>query len=788
MHSAKIIVVEDEAIVALNLRQQLRKLGYDVVATAASGEAALRAIAETWPDLILMDINLQGDIDGIETTARIPEEVRPPVIYLTAHAEDATLERARRTKPYGYLMKPTFEQELHATIVMVLERRKSEVAIEASEQRLRLALDAAEMGTWELDSETRAIVPAGRTHEILGLREEDAPYSLDAFLGRLHEADRPLATRTFAALLADDAPHRVELRRTGADGHIRWLQVQARACALERGVRRIIGVVQDITERRQIDEELARHARELDAEVQQRRKAEAALRSTTETLTKVIDASPLAIIAIDERELVTIWNPAAERTYGIAATEMLGQRPEKSWSKVMLPGAPTQRDIWRRVRQEREIRGVEVRRVLLDGSVRDFYLSAAVLDDGDGPGGILFVTEDITQRKATEEQLRQLQKLEAVGQLTGGIAHDFNNLLAVVQGNLELLNAHASAIDALSGGLVTEALDATQRGASLTHRLLAYSRRQQLEPSLTDIEKLIGNLVGLLRRVIPESIRVETLVAPGAWKTLIDAHQLENALLNLAVNARDAMPEGGALTIAVENAILDEDYAGQNPEVNAGSYVMVSVSDTGTGMPKEIVDRAVEPFFTTKPVGHGTGLGLSMVYGFVKQSGGHLKIYSEPGHGTTVKLYLPMARSGQEPDDVKAGAKPVAVSTGEHLILVVDDDASIRRLEVRMLNSLGYKSVVAEAGPAGLAALEANPDIDLLLTDIVLPGGMSGPALADAANQMRPELKVVFMSGYAPAGVIRPEALKNRPFLSKPFTKADLADAVREALEGGGSA
>ena len=395
---------------------------------------------------------------------------------------------------------------------------------------------------------------------------------------------------------------------------------------------------------------------------------------------------------------------------------------------------------------------------------------------------VLAVVRDVTERRTVEDQLRQAQKIEAIGQLTGGVAHDFNNLLAVMQGNLELLE-EASRGDPTAAELIADALDAASRGASLTHRLLAFSRQQQLAPSAVQVGALVTGLIGVLRRVVEESVRIETLIAPGLWTSKIDAHQLENALLNLAVNARDAMPDGGKLTIAVENAVLDADYARDRTEVTPGRYVLLSVSDTGTGMPKEVAARALEPFFTTKPVGKGTGLGLPMVYGFVKQSGGHLAIYSEPGLGTTVRLYLPEFSSEPTPSSIAEDKAPLAAD-GEAVVLVVEDDEAVRRLQLRMLGSLQYRTLAAPDGASGLAILESDARVDLLLTDIVLPGGMSGPALVDLARRVRPDLKVIFVSGYAPATVKERYDLSSVQVLGKPFTRADLAHAIREMLAG----
>jgi PAS domain S-box-containing protein len=395
---------------------------------------------------------------------------------------------------------------------------------------------------------------------------------------------------------------------------------------------------------------------------------------------------------------------------------------------------------------------------------------------------VLAVVRDVTERRAVESQLRQAQKMEAIGQLTGGIAHDFNNLLAVMMGNLELL-VESGKGDPATAELLADALDAAQRGASLTHRLLAFSRQQQLAPSAVEVGALVTGLIGVLRRVVEESVQIETVIAPDLWTSRIDAHQLENALLNLAVNARDAMPEGGQLVIAVENAVLDEEYARDRAEVTPGRYVLLSVSDNGTGMSKEVVARALDPFFTTKPVGQGTGLGLPMVYGFVKQSGGHLAIYSEPGLGTTVKLYLP--EFSADPPGASIVEEQAAPGAGSDVVvLVVEDDDAVRRLELRVLHSLLYRTLEAIDGAAGLAILKSDARVDLLLADIVLPGGMSGPALVEQAMRIRPDLKVIYVSGYAPATVKERYDLSSVPVLGKPFTRADLARAIQEMLAG----
>ncbi|HQS99407.1 MAG: hypothetical protein B7Y26_08445 [Hydrogenophilales bacterium 16-64-46] len=387
---------------------------------------------------------------------------------------------------------------------------------------------------------------------------------------------------------------------------------------------------------------------------------------------------------------------------------------------------------------------------------------------------------DLSERRELEERLRQSQKLEAVGQLTGGVAHDFNNLLTVILGNAELLGEQVAGQPALRR-LADMTMTAASRGAELTHRLLAFARRQALEPQAVDLNRLVAGIDAMLRRTLAADIDLEITRAGGLWLADVDPGQLEVALLNLTINARDAMPGGGSLTIETANATLDDSYADAHQEVTPGQYVLVSVSDTGTGMTPEIAARAIEPFFTTKDVGKGSGLGLSMVYGFVKQSRGHIKLYSEPGHGTTVKLYFPRAAASQ------AGAPPPpaprAAGGSEH-ILVVEDNALVRTSLVGQLEGLGYRVTAAENGPQALALIQATADFDLLFTDVVMPGGMSGRVLADAARAARPGLKVLFTSGYTENAIVHHGRLdRGVHLLSKPYRRQDMAAKVRRVLD-----
>ena len=380
-----------------------------------------------------------------------------------------------------------------------------------------------------------------------------------------------------------------------------------------------------------------------------------------------------------------------------------------------------------------------------------------------------------------QDKLRQSQKMEAVGQLTGGIAHDFNNLLAGVLGSLELMQARVAQgrlgeVDRYIGAAVTSA----NRAASLTHRLLAFSRRQTLDPKAVDINRLTTSMEDLIRRTVGPAIHVETVISGGLWRTLCDANQLENALLNLAINAWDAMPEGGRLTIEAANARLDDAYAGRHHEVAAGQYVAVSVTDTGTGMAPNVVAHVFEPFFTTKPIGQGTGLGLSMVYGFAKQSNGYASIYSEVGQGTTVRLYLPRHLGSGEAGDSNPDLLPAAVARDGEAVLVVDDEPVVRMLVGDVLRELGYGVVEAADGAEGLRILRSRQRVDLLVSDVGLPGGMNGRQLADAARVHRPGLKVLFITGYAENAALGNGVLDpSMQVLTKPFALDVLASKIR---------
>jgi signal transduction histidine kinase/DNA-binding response OmpR family regulator len=396
---------------------------------------------------------------------------------------------------------------------------------------------------------------------------------------------------------------------------------------------------------------------------------------------------------------------------------------------------------------------------------------------------------EAAERQQAEDTLRQAQKMEAIGQLTGGIAHDFNNLLTGVAGSLELLQARvAQGRTGDLGRYVTAAMTSVTRASALTHRLLAFARRQALDPKPTSLNRLVASMEELIRRTVGPAVQVETVLAAGLWLTLCDANQLESALLNLCINARDAMPEGGRLTIETANAYIDDTYAATERDVRPGQYVSLSVTDTGTGMTPDVMARAFEPFFTTKPIGQGTGLGLSMLYGFVKQSEGHVRIYSEAGHGTMVRLYLPRHQSETAfaepagPDVNEAAALPAG--TGE-TVLVVEDEAVVRALVVEVLTELGYTALEAGDGPAGLRILQSDVRVDLLISDVGLPG-MNGRQLADAARVRRPELKVLFITGYAHNAAIGNGFLEaGMAMVAKPFAMETLATKVRAMIEDG---
>jgi signal transduction histidine kinase/ActR/RegA family two-component response regulator len=389
------------------------------------------------------------------------------------------------------------------------------------------------------------------------------------------------------------------------------------------------------------------------------------------------------------------------------------------------------------------------------------------------------LAREIAERERTEGQLRQAQKVEALGRLTGGVAHDFNNMLAIIIGNLDLALKRVD--DERPRRLVTNALDGANRAAALTQRLLAFSRQQPLEPRPVDLNRAVIDTSNLLHRVLGETITIETVLGAGAWRALVDPSQLESAILNLAINARDAMPDGGKLTLETSNAYLDQAYADEHEEVEPGQYVMMAITDTGTGMTTETLTKAFDPFFTTKPVGSGTGLGLSQVYGFIKQSGGHVKLYSEVGVGTTVKLYLRRSLAlGDVPTEAATVAKREVTGLS---VLVVEDAAQVREFAVEALEHLGYQVHQADGAEAALALLKEGVSVDLLLTDVVMPG-LNGRKLAEEAMRLRGGLRVLYMTGYTRNAIVHNGVLDTGThLLTKPFTVNQLDRALRDAFD-----
>jgi len=523
--------------------------------------------------------------------------------------------------------------------------------------------------------------------------------------------------------------------------------------------------IQDISELRQTQEALQASSRRLDA----------ILRNTT-----------MAVFLMDERQHCVFMNTAAEKLTGFTLAETLG----KTLHEVVHHTYPDGRHfpieecvIDRAFPENNQTHGEEVF-VHKDGSFYPVGFTASPMKDELGMTiGTIIEARNIEadlEARNTEERLRRSQKLETVGKLTGGIAHDFNNLLMVIGGNAELLAEFDLPPEAAS--MVALITRAANQGEELNSRLLSFARKQPLEPKAVSIAEHLVSVSELLARVIPENISVKTRCEGELWLAEADLGQLESALLNLALNARDAMPHGGSLTIEAANIALDEDYVRVDVGLKQGDYVAISVTDTGHGMSPETLALAFDPFFTTKPVGQGTGLGLSMVYGFAKQSGGHLSIYSELDQGTTVRLYLPRVRGVAEPVQTTRSVRNSP--QGHETILVVEDHAEVQNVVYKLLNHLGYTVIVTSNGPEALKVLGSEQPIHLLFTDLVMPGGMNGKELAEAAVKLRPDLKVLFTSGYTENSIVHDGRLdQGVKLLSKPYGRERLANILREMLD-----
>ena len=570
------------------------------------------------------------------------------------------------------------------------------------------------------------------------------------WLNIIHLDDRAASSAAWIRSVQDLTPYETQFRVRRHDGEYRWHLTRAVYMPdSAAGPARWFGTSVDIDDQMRLQHEA---------------------RTLADRLTATMESVGDAILILDSRWRVVFINRQGEILLDTSREQLIGDSLWSAFPEAV--GSTFETEYRRCVEQRVAVRFEEYFAPLK----KHFEINAYP-----APDGLTIYFRDITQQRVMAGQMIQIQKLESLGRLTGGVAHDFNNLLTVILGNAEMLIEQATPGD--TGHVLAEMiLDAAQRGADMTQRLLAFARKQALEPVASDLNGLVSNTDKLLRHTLGGHIAVNMVRGAGLWMTLVDPGQLESALLNLAINARDAMPDGGHLTIETANVHLDEAHAAQHSGLVPGQYVMLAISDSGTGIAPDVLARVFEPFFTTKEVGKGTGLGLAMVYGFVMQSKGHIAIYSELGHGTTVKIYLPRLLNGTLA--VAEDAAPEHMLGGHNeLILLVEDDAMVRTFARGQLESLGYRVLEATSGSAALDLLRARDDIALLFTDVVMPGGMSGRQLADAATQLRPALPILYTSGYTEDAIIHQGRLAPGVILlSKPYRRAELAQKVSAAL------
>jgi PAS domain S-box-containing protein len=636
MNNIRILVVEDEVIITMEIKDRLEKLGYTVAAMVPSGEEAIQKIPKVNPDLVLMDIMLEGKMDGVEAAELIRKRFDLPVIYLTAYSDNATLERAKITEPFGYILKPFDERELHTSIEIALYRHKMERKIKESEH---------------------------------------------------------------------------------------WFST---------------------------------------------------------TLKSIGDA----VITADTKRCVTFMNPMAEKLTEWSLLEVIGKPLEEVVRIINKKSrAPAESPVDKALKKLGTAE-TDDQSILISKNGREIPIddnAAPIKDEKEAVTGVVLVFRDITERKKLEKQLQQAQKMEAVGTLAGGIAHDFNNLLTAIRGSVDIAMLSIDPSNQIFQDL-REIQISAERASDLIRQLLMFSRNQPMEFIFLSLNKVLENLLKLLHRLIGEDIGISTSLHPHLWSIRADRVTLEQIIMNLAINARDAMPKGGKLSIRTENVSLDEAYCQSVPEAKPGKYVRLSVTDTGVGMTNETVQRIFEPFFSTKGPGKGTGLGLSVVYGIVQQHGGWINVYSEPGHGTTFKIYLPAHK--EKVEGITKTKVPISeLQGGNERILLVEDEKNVREFVSKALTQCGYNLFIAENSQQAIDIFKKEKGkFDLIFSDVVLPD-KNGIELVEILRAKKKDIRILLSSGYTDHKSQWPLIQeKGYRFLQKPYTLTDLLSVLREVL------
>jgi PAS domain S-box-containing protein len=652
-----------------------------------------------------------------------------------------------------------------------------ERALRASEERFRTVLETLPHMAAVLRPDGTSEYHNQRFAEYFGNAATDPAGRMAVY----HPEDRPRLAAARAAALETGRAYAIEARARRSDGVYRWHAIDVHPQREDGKIVAWLATAVDIDDIRRMNETLERRVAERSAEL-------LASRALVQTFFNYASEYHSILVEVgDGRFRYEEINPATLRFYGMTRERVVGYTTDDVF------GIERAAEINRHLAECLRLGG-PYRYERIQGKAMVEAVAVPVPSEPGQKRRLIVSARDVTKWRELESQLRQSQKMEAVGQLTGGVAHDFNNLLQVILGNLDALRRRGVEGKLRPGDrdfdrLTGNALLGAERAAMLTQRLLAFSRRQPLDPKPLDVNTLVAGMSELLHRTLGESIALRTVLAGGLWQIAADANQLESALLNLAVNARDAMPKGGRLTIETANVELDEADSAVPSELLVGQYAMIAVTDTGAGMVPEVVARAFEPFFTTKDIGRGTGLGLSQVYGFVKQSGGHVKIYSEIGEGTTVKIYLPRLVGAVTAEAPAAAPKLPPAGTLSEVILVVEDDDDVRAHTVEMLRELGYGVIEAADALAALRLLAERPEIKLLFTDVGLPGGINGRELADRAAGLRPDLAVLFTTGYERNAIVHHGRLDpGVELIVKPFPYAGLAAKIRDVLDGGAAA